>query len=91
MSEITVINQDYPNAIQPDDILITLKEHQLKLLNKCLDLENNTYIDYDNDGDKKVFMIDTKIGVIGDKVGCHEINTKILMYDGQLKWSKILN
>lgn len=68
MSEFTVINRDYPNASQPDDIIIKLKEHQLKMLNKCLDIENNPIV-VGNSNDNLIRSIDTKIGIIGDSVG----------------------
>ena len=41
MSEFTVINRDYPNASQLDDIIIKLKEHQLKMLNKRVEKNIN--------------------------------------------------
>jgi hypothetical protein len=76
MSDFTVINRNYPNATQPDNITIQLKEHQLKMLNKCLELENRTisieyydYYNYCDDYNHDPKLIDTKMGIIGDKVG----------------------
>lgn len=64
MSEICLINENVPNAKQPDNITIKLKEHQLKLLQKCYDLENNTISDLVNKN-----VVNTKMGIIGDTVG----------------------
>lgn len=62
MSQIIEINENYPNAIQPDYINIKLKEHQLKLLNKCYEIELNNII-------MNNITIDSKMGVICDSVG----------------------
>jgi hypothetical protein len=55
---------------QPPTWDITLKNHQLSLINKCIDLENNgidykscQYLSYKYDGAK------SNIGIIADKVG----------------------
>lgn len=61
-----IITENDESEIQPKSIILTMKEHQLKLLNKCLELENNS-ITFDYDGKKHT--LDTKIGVIGDRVG----------------------
>lgn len=65
MSDITIIDNNYPNAAQPEEIKISLKEHQLKLLNKCLELENNKITDAEN----KKIIIDTSVGIIANAVG----------------------
>ena len=36
---ITNIDNSYKNAIQPDSIILNMKDHQLKMLNRCLELE----------------------------------------------------
>ena len=65
------ITEEDSRASQPTDISITLKPHQLSLLQKCRDLENNPIFIVNNEQllahpqDKIV----TKMGVIGDKVG----------------------
>ncbi len=59
---ITIINESIPNAEQPNLININLKDHQLKMLYKCLELER-TSLKYDDE------TIETSFGVIGDPVG----------------------
>jgi hypothetical protein len=59
---ITIIDHNVPNAEQPELIKIQLKEHQLKMLYKCLELERNS-IKINNT------IIQTSLGVIGDPVG----------------------
>lgn len=65
MSAVTLITRDHINAIQPDKIKLTLKDHQLKLLKKCSELENNNIIYSQNDK----ISIKTNIGIIGSSVG----------------------
>lgn len=66
IGNITLIDENDPSGVQPDSITITLKEHQLKLLNKCQELEHNI-IPVKLANDKH--YINTKFGVIGDSVG----------------------
>jgi hypothetical protein len=61
-----IITENDESEIQPKSIILTMKEHQLKLLNKCLELENND-ITFIYGGNKHT--LNTKIGVIGDRVG----------------------
>lgn len=61
---IYLINENENNASQPDKIKILLKPHQLKMLNKCLQLEQTKIINNENNN-----IIKTSIGIIGDKVG----------------------
>lgn len=61
-SYITIINETIPNAEKPNLININLKDHQLKMLHKCLELERSN-IQHDNN------IIETSFGVIGDPVG----------------------
>ena len=61
---IYIINENENNAKQPDKINILLKTHQLKMLNKCLQLEQSKIINNENNN-----IIQTSIGIIGDKVG----------------------
>jgi len=61
---IYIINENENNAKQPDKINILLKPHQLKMLNKCLQLEQSKIINNENNN-----IIQTSIGIIGDKVG----------------------
>jgi len=60
--EITIINNDCLEVKQPEIINIKLKPHQLKLIYRCLELENNNIIDNN-------ISINTSIGIIGDSVG----------------------
>jgi hypothetical protein len=59
---ITIINNEDITAKQPETINIQLKQHQLKMLNKCLELENKK-IKINNS------IIKSSIGVIADPVG----------------------
>jgi hypothetical protein len=61
---IYIINENENNAKQPEKINILLKPHQLKMLNKCLQLEQSKIINRENNN-----IIKTSIGIIGDKVG----------------------
>lgn len=61
---IYIINENENNAKQPEKINILLKPHQLKMLNKCLQLEQSKIINKENNN-----IIKTSIGIIGDKVG----------------------
>lgn len=61
---ITNIDNSYKNAIQPDSIILNMKDHQLKMLNRCLELEGGD-LRYEN----SCFMIETNFGVIGNPVG----------------------
>lgn len=65
MSRVTLITRDDTNAIQPDKIKLKLKDHQLKLLKKCIELESDDIIYSQNNNIK----IKTKIGIIGSTVG----------------------
>lgn len=70
MDEITA---DHPRAQQPPNCNITLKEHQLSLLYKCIDLENHDQklLDYPRIAPfvKDCDSFRTSIGVIADRVG----------------------
>lgn len=61
---VYLINENENNASQPDKIKILLKPHQLKMLNKCLQLEQTKIVNNENNN-----IIKTSIGIIGDKVG----------------------
>lgn len=63
-NDCTIIKIDDISISQPDDINIILKQHQLKLVYKCLELELGV-ISHENDN----ITINTKIGIIGDRVG----------------------
>lgn len=60
----TIINEDDLSAIQPAEISLPLKEHQLKLLNECIKLERGITFECD-----QTYELNTKIGIIGDSVG----------------------
>lgn len=61
---VYLINENENNASQPDKIKILLKPHQLKMLNKCLQLEQTKIVNDENNN-----IIKSSIGIIGDKVG----------------------
>ncbi len=65
LSNITIINNDYENAIQPSEINITLKPHQLKMLKKCLTFEQGSTISEIDSG----VEFTTNIGILGNPVG----------------------
>lgn len=59
---ITIIDENSNNANNPDTLKIQLKPHQLKLLYKCIELENCDIVINSN-------IIKTSIGIIADNVG----------------------
>lgn len=67
----TLLKDSNSRAKQPDNITLPLKEHQLTLLKKCIELENSTktpmkkYIVSQH----KKLMIQSQFGIIGDIVG----------------------
>jgi hypothetical protein len=63
-SYLNIINEHTNEAIQPELIKISLKPHQLKMLYKCLELEQKKIKNNFNNN-----IIETFIGVIGDQVG----------------------
>lgn len=71
--EIDELSDTDPRASHPDGINVTLKPHQLTLLKRCIDYENNHIMlkqfsrvsDHVNDSD----YFSTKMGVIADRVG----------------------
>ena len=72
-TDYTIIDDTFSLAIQPGNILIPLKTHQLALLNKCrgLELSSKDEINTDNanGSDDINYNFKSKIGIIGDKVG----------------------
>jgi hypothetical protein len=60
---ITDIHVDDINAVQPERLTMQLKEHQLKMLHKCITLETT---DININGNE---VLTTKCGIIGDRVG----------------------
>lgn len=73
-----LLNENSKKYFQPDDININLKEHQLAMLNKCLDIEsNNGYaIMRDKPGSGKTYVVLTMI---------HELKKKIIIIKFQKK------
>ena len=68
---VTELTEDDPRSVQPKDITITMKPHQLSLLYKCRELESKA-IYIKNNGIESAHphdKITTKMGIIGDKVG----------------------
>ena len=66
------IDQLSPVAIQPENILINLKSHQLACLKKAIDMESLGYIEYDISNNEILngeYNVNTNIGIIGDIVG----------------------
>lgn len=67
------LGEDHARAAQPVGALVPLKPHQLTLLRRCIDMENNTMTLKDfpslagvvNDGD----TLQTRVGFLGDRVG----------------------
>lgn len=66
--DVIELDDNYPLADQPVGAKIMLKRHQLTLLRKCTDLETKRIPVYNQRGDMHSFM-QSKIGIIGDKVG----------------------
>lgn len=83
LETINTIDRDTPNASQPDNILIPLMEHQLKLLYKCLTLENNEITVYQSNDNISYFT--TKLGVICDSVGSGKSLVILSLLSNKLK------
>lgn len=75
---ITIIDNEDLSAKQPESINIQLKYHQLKMLHKCLELENKKIIIND-------YIIETSIGIIGDPVGSGKSYVILGLVANQLK------
>ena len=69
--DATIINDTFPTEIQPKDIKIPLKMHQLALLKQCRILEDSSCkpIKLINEGQNKRCELKSKFGIIGDIVG----------------------
>ena len=66
-----ILNDTFSKDIQPKDIKIPLKSHQLTLLKKCSELENSSHnpiilLDTANDTESE---LQSTFGIIGDIVG----------------------
>lgn len=66
--DIDELNESYPMADQPQGSKIPLRHHQLTLLQRCLDIENNQ-IAIVNGDNVQIRTMTTNMGIIGDKVG----------------------
>ena len=67
-TEITpcvVLSADSPRTEQPPRLKIQLKQHQLALIKKCMELEKSSIEEYIADN----ISIKTRFGIIGDVVG----------------------
>lgn len=71
LKHCTLLKDSNPRAEQPDDITLPLKEHQLTLLKKCIELENSVKMPMKKyiAAHKKKLMLQTQFGIIGDIVG----------------------
>jgi hypothetical protein len=71
--DVNELTNDYIKAEQPKDISISLKPHQLTLLKRCLDYENNTIklneFSRLNQTPESRDEFKTSMGVIADRVG----------------------
>lgn len=73
------LNEFNLQSEQPEKILVKLKPHQLTSLNKAIDMENNSNINYiiknfnyygqNSNDDYTDINIGTNVGILGDKVG----------------------
>lgn len=72
-TKVYELTEEDEKTIQPSNIKITLKPHQLTLLKKCIDIENNELklksIPELSDDVEDIDKLITRIGVIGDRVG----------------------
>jgi hypothetical protein len=77
MSKYTIVDHSFLDGIQPKDVTLTMKLHQLKMFRHCLNLESGK-LDYTTpfikgkyeiDFSKSKLKISTKLGVIGNSVG----------------------
>ena len=64
------LNQNSEKYLQPNDININLKEHQLAMLNKCLEIEKNNEFSImrDKPGSGKTFVVLSMIYELKKKI-----------------------
>lgn len=72
--DVDELTEDDRRAIQPNNINVTLKDHQLTILQKCIDFETHPIQlrNYKKFADNQKYAnasCNTRIGVIGDRVG----------------------
>lgn len=71
--DLQELTQNDPKAIQPKECKITLRNHQLTLLHKCIDFENNNQMfkKYNNISEYVIEedYFKPRIGVIADRAG----------------------
>lgn len=74
LDRITILDPDSPKSLQPENVKIPLKYHQLSLINYCKMVENslenpfNHTVVSDSNGEYK-YEVSSKSGIIGDIVG----------------------
>ena len=71
--DVDELNEHSPRHPQPENCLITLKPHQLTLLQRCINYEQKSIKIKDYPSVANVAgeddSIDTRIGIIGDRYG----------------------
>jgi len=75
---MNLLNQNSPKALQPQNVRLQLKQHQLTTLYKMVEMDQTC----------KNANIDLNLGILADLAGygkCHGKGTSILMYNGEKK------
>ena len=96
--DVCELDEESETVEQPDDINIQLKPHQLTLLYKCIDFENNRIKlkSYKSIRDKYTTIqendyIQTHVGILGDKVGSGKsyVILALIMKNKDINYSQI--
>tara|TARA_B100000900_G_scaffold211460_2_gene179251 strand:+ start:275 stop:2134 length:1860 start_codon:yes stop_codon:yes gene_type:complete len=96
--DVCELDENSETIEQPDDINIKLKPHQLTLLYKCIDFENNRIKlrNYKSIRDKYTNLQDndyikTHVGILGDKVGSGKsyVVLALIMKNKDINYSQI--
>ena len=96
--DVCELDEESETVEQPDDINIQLKPHQLTLLYKCIDFENNRIKlkSYKSIRDKYTTIqendyIKTHVGILGDKVGSGKsyVILALIMKNKDINYSQI--
>ena len=96
--DVCELDENSETIEQPDDINIKLKPHQLTLLHKCIDFENNRIKlkNYKSIRDKYINLQDndyikTHVGILGDKVGSGKsyVVLALIMKNKDINYSQI--
>ena len=81
-----VLDDSFPKETQPEQIKLPLKQHQLTLLNKCIELENssNVPIKLQDTTHNTESELKSTFGIIGDIVGSGKTITVLALIAKQI-------